>query len=158
MIVSVRLFPSSSQPAVLETTSGQSKILGEPSKKSSSFSRLRSWASWPSSDIKVNIDEEIGNVIYLQHKTYLEHAHPFSTETFDTSMILGRDTGSHNSGLLDTETRILFEVRDTGIGISKEIVEEMFNPFTQADASTSRLYGGTGLGLCIVQRHDFTIF
>lgn len=48
--------------------------------------------------------------------------------------------------------RIQFEIRDTGIGISQEKLQDMFKPFTQADASTSRLYGGTGLGLCIVQR------
>ncbi|MEA5032490.1 MAG: transporter substrate-binding domain-containing protein [Sphaerochaeta sp.] len=47
--------------------------------------------------------------------------------------------------------RIQFEVRDTGIGMSPQVLENLFKPFSQADASTARKYGGSGLGLSIVK-------
>lgn len=45
--------------------------------------------------------------------------------------------------------RLAFVVEDSGIGISAEQLGRLFQPFTQADASTSRKYGGTGLGLVL---------
>ncbi len=47
---------------------------------------------------------------------------------------------------------IFFRVRDTGIGMTREQLDQVFKPFTQADASTTRKYGGTGLGLTITQK------
>ena len=52
----------------------------------------------------------------------------------------------------DGRDTICFSVTDTGIGMSPEQLQKVFDPFTQADTTTTREYGGTGLGLTITRR------
>jgi PAS domain S-box-containing protein len=50
------------------------------------------------------------------------------------------------------EKTVLFQISDTGIGISEEQLSRIFQPFEQAESSTVRRFGGSGLGMAIVQR------
>ncbi len=65
---------------------------------------------------------------------------------FTSNGIVGLDV------MMLPDNRISFAVSDTGIGLSPEQAVKLFEPFTKGDASTSRKYGGTGLGLVISRR------
>ena len=62
-------------------------------------------------------------------------------------IVSARVTASTTAG-----TALRLQVDDTGIGVAPEVASKIFEPFGQADSSTSRRYGGTGLGLAITRR------
>lgn len=71
---------------------------------------------------------------------------------FLSNAIKFTETGRIGLSLAVAGEGLRVEVADTGIGVSPEAIERLFDRFTQADSSTTRLYGGTGLGLAISRR------
>jgi len=74
------------------------------------------------------------------------------TETGGVRVTVRYPAGTDHKKVRAYTPQIEFEVRDTGIGMTPEQMRRLFQPFTQADTSTSRRFGGTGLGLTICQR------
>ena len=80
---------------------------------------------------------------------YVSNAVKF-TQSGEIKVTVRRDDGTGESA--EGHVRLHFAVSDTGIGLSEEARGRLFQPFQQADASTTRRFGGTGLGLVISKR------
>jgi PAS domain S-box-containing protein len=62
------------------------------------------------------------------------------------------DAGNVTLSVWRADEELVFRIADTGVGLSKEQLDKVFNPFQQADGSSSRRFGGMGLGLAISHR------
>ena len=101
----------------------------------------------------VYIDEDIPNMLICDdHRlaqvitNLLSNAVKFTPEQGTISL------NAHLSKEEDNICEIRFDISDTGVGISEEQMSRLFNAFEQAESSTTRKYGGTGLGLTITKR------
>lgn len=102
-------------------------------------------------NLKFNSDIRVGNNLVVMGDpgrvrqiltNLLTNSIKFTSEGY---VKLAVETKSETS----ESTDILFTVEDTGIGIEEEVRKRLFKPFSQADSSTARRFGGTGLGLTI---------
>ena len=126
--------------------------------------------------IEFNVNDIIENLIYSMSVRLDEKALNFRIYTSDSvplnlfgdplrisqillnlcsNAIKFTDTGRvevHFDYSNENDGQLMIEVRDTGIGMTPEHLDKIFDSFTQADGSTSRQFGGTGLGLTIVKQ------
>ncbi|MFO7803929.1 MAG: PAS domain S-box protein, partial [Desulfovermiculus sp.] len=86
----------------------------------------------------------LGNAIKFTNKGHTE----LVVQVAEGSDQKGQESDSNGQETV----RLRFEVRDTGIGMDEEQISRLFQAFSQADTSTTRKYGGTGLGLVISQK------
>ncbi|MDP1964560.1 MAG: ATP-binding protein, partial [Reyranella sp.] len=97
-------------------------------------------------------DRVVGDPLRLQQILFnlLGNAIKF-TEAGSVRLVLERAPDDGQGGS-EGEVRLRIRIADTGIGLTAEQRERLFQPFVQADNSTTRRFGGTGLGLSIVRR------
>jgi signal transduction histidine kinase len=97
-------------------------------------------------DNELNLDL---TVRYLEHFAYEVRTATDGVAGLDRA---GRVVFSATRESSASGETVRFEVADTGVGLSAEQIGKLFQPFTQADASTTRKFGGTGLGLAITKK------
>lgn len=105
------------------------------------------------SDVQIGADEDLivmgdpGRVRQIL-TNLLTNSIKFTSEGFVRLAVKAKKETSEN-------IEVLFAVEDTGIGIEEEVRKRLFKPFSQADSSTARRFGGTGLGLTICKNVSF---
>jgi signal transduction histidine kinase/DNA-binding response OmpR family regulator len=97
-------------------------------------------------EVAKNLDGMRGDQVKVRQALYnlLSNAAKFTHE--------GTITLKAEKEMMDDTDWVVFRITDTGIGLSPEKIVKLFQDFTQADASTTRKFGGTGLGLALTRR------
>ena len=107
--------------------------------------RLDSLTSSKDVQFKSDIDTSLDNTFYGDWM----RINQIITNLLSNAIKFTPEKGSIELKTYYKEKKIYIHIKDTGIGMSKEVQEHIFKPFEQADGSTTRKYGGTGLGLTI---------
>jgi signal transduction histidine kinase len=103
-------------------------------------------------DCEDDVKFMLGDLTKIRQSLFnlLSNASKF-TNCGQISLKVSRDTATELTTESSARAMIRFVVSDTGIGIKPEQIAKLFQPFSQADSSTTRKYGGTGLGLAITK-------
>lgn len=117
------------------------------------------------SDLAHEIDADVREWLSNPHLSFAwsvaPHLPPLRTDPMKLKVLLKNlignavkftERGSVSVAVTPLDGRIEFAVSDTGIGIAPEVLTVIFEPFRQGDSSSTRRYGGVGLGLYIVRR------
>ncbi|WP_424097714.1 ATP-binding protein [Moorena producens] len=102
--------------------------------------------------ITFSIKREGSNHRNGKNELILELSQPYSRSSSPSYTTIDIPTSPNTLANLESDHWLIFSVTDTGIGMTPEQLNKVFQPFTQADNSTTKKYGGTGLGLSISQR------
>ncbi|MBF0471630.1 MAG: response regulator [Gammaproteobacteria bacterium] len=135
------------EPMLLSHLRQQVEILLQSAQQGASGRPIRIECCWDDPQLPQAI--EIDELRLLQvFNNLITNAFKFTQQGVITvSAAVGKeDSATHN------EMWLHFAVEDSGIGIEPELIAKLFQPFTQAENTTSRRFGGTGLGLTICQR------
>ncbi|MCB0169313.1 MAG: response regulator [Anaerolineae bacterium] len=103
------------------------------------------------------VAEKNGNILQIECDNHIGSMRTDSTKTRQVLFNLLSNAGKFcEQGIITLSATkdqewVTFKVIDTGIGMTTEQIDSLFQPFTQADATTTRRFGGTGLGLTISQ-------